>query len=120
MSGLLDDIRTTDDASFKRNLASFMARRAALLQICSNPIAIDLAFSGELPAKLVALDSILTDLIAARGEKVVVWSFFTASLNALCTRYSHYNPVRIDGSVSARKTTTRCYSSAIRPLPALD
>ena len=100
MSGLLDDIRAIDDANFKRNLASFMARRSALLQICSNPIAIDPAISGELPTKVAALDSILTDLIADKGEKVVVWSFFTASLSALCTRYAHYNPVRIDGSVS--------------------
>src|SRR5207253_7442628 len=49
MSGLLDDIRATDDAGFKRRLASFMARRAALLQICSNPVAVDAAFDGELP-----------------------------------------------------------------------
>jgi SNF2 family DNA or RNA helicase len=101
MSGLLDDILATDDGSFKRNLASFMAKRAALLQICSNPISIDPALNGELPAKLAALDSILADLIAAKGEKVIVWSFFTASLDALCIRYARYNPVRIDGSVSA-------------------
>ncbi len=101
MSGLLEDVRATDEISFKRNLASFMARRTALLQICSNPIGIDSAFGCGLPAKLAALDSILTDLIEAKGEKVIVWSFFTASVNALCSRYSNYNPVRIDGSVSA-------------------
>jgi SNF2 family DNA or RNA helicase len=43
----------------------------------------------------------LADLIEARREKVVLWSFFTASLDALFTRYAHYNPVRIDGSVSS-------------------
>ncbi len=100
MSGLLDDIRATDEAGFKRNLASFMARRVALLQICSNPVAIDPSFGAELPAKVEALDSILVDLIETRVEKVVLWSFFTASLDALCGRYARYNPVRIDGTVT--------------------
>lgn len=102
MAGLLADVQSTDEESFKRNLASFMARRAALLQICSNPSAIEPAYgTSELPAKIVALDSILANLIESQGEKVVVWSFFTASLNAICARYSRYNPVRIDGSVTA-------------------
>jgi len=100
LAGLLEDIRAIDDAGFKRNLASFMARRAALLQICSNPASVDPAF-GEVPAKFAALDGILDDLIGQRHEKVVLWSFFTASIDALCARYPQYNPVRIDGSVSA-------------------
>jgi SNF2 family DNA or RNA helicase len=100
MSGLVEDVRGSDEAGFKRNLASFMARRSALLQICSNPVAVDASFAGEAPAKVAALDSILADLIEAKREKVVLWSFFTASLNTLCERYTHYNPVRIDGSVT--------------------
>ena len=101
MAGLLDDIRATDETEFKRNLASFMARRAALLQICSNPIAIDPSFDHEVPAKLAALDCILSDLVTGKGEKVVLWSFFRKSLDALCARYAPYKPVRIDGSVTA-------------------
>jgi SNF2 family DNA or RNA helicase len=101
LSGLISDIRAIDDNEFKRNLASFMARRSALLQICSNPVAVDSAFDGEMSAKVAALDSILPNLIEARREKVVLWSFFRASLNALCDRYARYNPVRIDGSVSS-------------------
>ncbi|MEI9986580.1 MAG: DEAD/DEAH box helicase [Aliidongia sp.] len=100
MAGLLDDIEAVDEMEFKRNLASFMARRAALLQICSNPSAVEPTFA-EVPAKFVALDGILEDLIDQKGEKVVLWSFFTASINAICTRYARYHPVRIDGSVSA-------------------
>jgi len=100
LSGLIADVHSADDASFKRELASFMARRIALLQICSNPSSVDITYSGELPAKLAALDLILADLIATRREKVVLWSFFSASLTALFERYAHYNPVRVDGSVS--------------------
>lgn len=100
LAGLLEDIRAVDDAGFKRNLASFMARRAALLQICSNPAAVDPSFA-EVPAKFAALDGILEDLIGRKGEKVVLWSFFTASVDAVCARYTRYNPVRIDGSISS-------------------
>jgi SNF2 family DNA or RNA helicase len=100
-SGLIDDISTTDDNYFKKNLISFMARRTALLQICSNPVALNPVHADELPAKVAALDSILADLIEGDGEKIVLWSFFTASLGALYNRYARYNPVRIDGSVSA-------------------
>ncbi len=97
---LISELRATDDEGFFRNLASFMARRARLLQICSNPSAVDPAFP-DLPAKFAAIDSLLANLIEKRGEKVVLWSYFTASLDRLCSRYGKYNPVRIDGSVTS-------------------
>jgi SNF2 family DNA or RNA helicase len=99
LRGLLEELEVVDEEGFKRNLASFMARRAALLQICSNPSAVEPGFA-EVPAKFAALDEILEDLISRQGEKVILWSFFTASVEALCVRYARYNPVRIDGSVS--------------------
>jgi SNF2 family DNA or RNA helicase len=49
----------------------------------------------------VGVGSDLTDLIDRKAEKVVLWSFFTASLDALFDRYARFNPVRIDGSVAS-------------------
>jgi SNF2 family DNA or RNA helicase len=97
--GLIDDLRTVDDDVFRRQRASFMARRAALLQICSNPGAVDPCYD-ELPAKLAAIDELLEDLIDRRGEKVLLWSFFTRSIEGIMERYGRYQPVRIDGSVT--------------------
>lgn len=98
--GLVDDVRKSDESTFRRNLGSFMARRVALLQICSNPAS---RYRGEgaegVPAKISALDEILEDLIARRKEKVVLWSYFRASLNDLVRRYEYYGAVRVDGSV---------------------
>src|SRR5206468_11450620 len=37
LNDLILDLRATDDQAFQRRLASFLARRLALLQICSNP-----------------------------------------------------------------------------------
>ena len=67
-----------------------MARRVALLQICSNPVSLNTEGPEEMPAKIAALDKILEDLIARRGEKVVLWSYFRASLNEVMRRYEHY------------------------------
>lgn len=97
--GLIDDLRIVDDQGFRRQRASFMARRAALLQICSNPGAVDPCYN-ELPAKLAAIDELLEDLIDRRGEKVLLWSFFSRSIEGIMERYGRYRPVRIDGSVT--------------------
>jgi SNF2 family DNA or RNA helicase len=51
---------------------------------------------------LAALDGILEDLVHVRREKVVLWSFYRASLERLARRYKRYGLVRIDGSVVDR------------------
>lgn len=99
LEGLISDLRRVDDLSFKKQITSFMAKRLALLQLCSNPSTVVNGYQ-EVPAKLLALDSILDELISRRGEKVVLWSFFTRSLEAILDRYERFNPVRVDGSVS--------------------
>lgn len=99
LRNLILDLRSTDDETFQRKLTSFLARRSALIQICSNPASIVQGYT-EIPAKLHALDSILEEFIIRKGEKVILWSFYTASLSAIFTRYSYFNPVRYDGTVS--------------------
>jgi SNF2 family DNA or RNA helicase len=98
LKDLIVDLKATDDRAFLRQLPSFLARRSALLQICSNPTAVAPDYS-EVPAKLLALDDLLGELITARREKVIVWSFYTASLAGIGARYGMFNPVCYDGSV---------------------
>lgn len=93
-------VRSVDDREFARHLTSFLAKRAALLQICSHPGAIDPLYD-EPPAKHLALDRLLKELIERDGKKVVVWSFFRHSLQALTERYAKYGVARIDGSVGS-------------------
>jgi SNF2 family DNA or RNA helicase len=99
LKSLISDLRSVDDLGFRKQLTSFLAKRSALLQICSNPVAITRCYE-ETPAKLLALDSLLEEIVHQRGDKVVLWSFYTASLDALMVRYAKYNPVRYDGVVS--------------------
>lgn len=99
LKDLVLDLRSTDDRSFQRQLTSFLARRNALLQICSHPSSIVEGYT-ELPAKLLVLDQLLDETVNRRGEKVVLWSFYTASIDAIFQRYSRFNPVRYDGTIA--------------------
>jgi len=99
LQGLIEDLQNTNDEQFSRQIPSFLAKRSALLQICSNPISI-LPSYNETPIKLLALDSLLKELICKKGEKVVLWSFYTTSISAIMERYSSYLPVRYDGTIS--------------------
>lgn len=108
LNELVSDVEGTDEPSFRRHYANFLARRAALLQLCSNPAAIDPSYR-ETPAKLAALDAVV-DRLAAEGEKVLVWSFYTQSITAIVERYGRYGAMRYDGQVSdveARRETVR-------------
>ena len=99
LQGLILDLRSSNDQTFQRELKSFLARRNALLQICSNPKSIVSSYV-ETPSKLNALEELLREMIGNRREKVIVWSFYTASLEAIFQRFSAYNPVRYDGSIN--------------------
>jgi SNF2 family DNA or RNA helicase len=96
---LIVDLRTGDDHTFAKRIPSILARRSALLQICASPGSVIPGYD-EVPTKLVALDDILEDAIVRRGEKVVVWSFYTQSVDSLMERYARFSPVRYDGQVT--------------------
>jgi SNF2 family DNA or RNA helicase len=103
------ELKNHNNETFKKSLASYFQRRAALLQICACPGAIDPTFS-ETPAKYLVLDDLLKDLIN-KGRKVVLWSFYRKSLDEIENRYAQYNPVRVDGSISTtlRKDAVRLF-----------
>jgi SNF2 family DNA or RNA helicase len=99
LDDLILDLRTAVDGTYSRSITSFLERRATLLRICSDPGSVVPGYD-ELPAKLAALDQVLADLVGERGEKVIVWSFYRASLDRIAERYAHYGLVRIDGSIA--------------------
>ena len=108
LNELVADVEQTDEPTFARQYANFLARRAALLQLCSNPAAIDPSYT-ETPAKLTALDAIVEQL-TSQSEKVLVWSFYTQSITEIVERYRSYGAMRYDGQVSdveTRRETVR-------------
>lgn len=96
---LRSELEAIDDVTFEKNKLSYLAKRSCLLQICSNPASIQKSYT-EIPGKIHKIDEILDDLIIKQGEKVILWSFFTATISALYERYKRFNPVRYDGTIT--------------------
>lgn len=103
------ELRTLSNETFKKRLATYFQRRAALLQICACPGALDPTLS-ETPVKYAALDELLERLVSEK-RKVIVWSFFKRSLDEMIERYRRFNPVRVDGSVATadRKAAVKSF-----------
>lgn len=103
------ELKNLNNETFKKKLATYFQRRAALLQICCCPGALDPTLS-EIPAKYEALDELLERLIS-QNRKVIVWSFFRYSLDEMAARYARYNPVRVDGSIptAMRRTAVKSF-----------
>lgn len=99
LSDLIVDLRSVDDATYGREIQSFLERRSALLRICADPSSLVPGYD-ELPAKVSALDELLRSLVVDGGEKVIVWSFYRTSLERIASRFAHYGLVRVDGSVA--------------------
>lgn len=99
LQDLILDLEQIDDETFRNRIQTFLERRAALLRICADPSPIIAGYT-ETPAKITALDELLTQLVTEQGEKVVVWSFYRASLERIAARYSRMGLVRIDGSIA--------------------
>ena len=114
LDDLVLDLESVSEEEFKHKYTSFLARRAALLQICSNPAAVVKGYQ-ETPAKLLALDSLLHELIEKQREKVVLWSFYTYSISALVERYSNFGTLRYDGKtpdVNTRRNTVQRFQES--------
>ncbi len=100
LNELVAELERTTDVEFKGRISSFLAKRIALLQACSNPASLVNTYT-ETPSKLLAIDSLLEEMIARRREKVVLWSFFTQSIDSITSRYKRFNPVRYDGTITS-------------------
>jgi SNF2 family DNA or RNA helicase len=81
-----------------------LKRLLRLVQVASNPRLIDDSYRGT-PAKLLVLRNLIDDIID-RGEKVIVWTSFTANVDWLAREFRTYGAVRIHGKLSYEQRTT--------------
>lgn len=109
---LIADVESLDDKQFLKQLGTFLARRMALLRITSNPSGVFDNYK-ESPGKLLALDELIERLVEKDGEKLVIWSCFTHSLNTIYERYERFGAVRYDGSssIDERREAVRKFQS---------
>ena len=100
LRALADELEQVTDEQFKRRITNFLAQRAALLQLCSNPAGVVEGYDGT-PAKLQALDGIIERIVVQQKEKVVIWSFYTGTIDRIMGRYRHLGAIRYDGTVAS-------------------
>lgn len=81
-----------DDAS------PILKRIMRLVQITSNPKMLNSSINF-ISSKERELDSLLKEIIG-RDEKVIVWTIYKFNVDYFCNKYSNYNAVKIDGSMS--------------------
>lgn len=105
-------LKSMDNATFRKSLATYFQQRSALLQICACPEAVDPSFTGA-SVKLEALDKLVEEVVERRGKKILIWSFYKASLRSIMERYERYSPVLIDGTSSAteRAESVHCFQN---------
>lgn len=100
LRALAVELQQVSDEQFKRQITNFLAQRAALLQLCSNPSGVVESYDGT-PAKLQALDGIVERLVVQQREKIVIWSFYTGTIDRIMERYRHLGAIRYDGTVAS-------------------
>jgi SNF2 family DNA or RNA helicase len=98
---LLVELRTFDNKVFKKRLLYYLQQREMLLRICACPDSVDPLFDGA-NAKLEMLEHLSEELLRDQQRKIVVWSFYTAGVDAAERLLKKYGVVRIDGAVTDR------------------
>lgn len=76
-----------------------LAQLLRLSQIASNPALV--APIGRVPAKMLELDRLIDEIVRAGGEKVILWSHYVRTIQALADRYANLGAVALYGGTPA-------------------
>jgi SNF2 family DNA or RNA helicase len=95
-------LKRLDDSTFKRSLATYFQKRAALLQISISPALIgDWEFAS---GKYEKLEEIVEQKLAEHDtSKLIIWSSYTKSIDHVASLVSRWNPVVLDGRAGDAK-----------------
>src|SRR5581483_6980942 len=80
------------------NADEILKRLLRLVQVASNPRLVDHAYHG-VPGKLPALCSLIGQVVDA-GEKAIVWSSFTETVDWLKRELESFGPVKVHGKMT--------------------
>ena len=96
---LIVELRSFDNKTFKKHLASYFQKRTTLLEICAVPKMVDPLYAGK-SAKLVKLIE-LVDSLAKENRKVVIWTCYRDSVTEIYEALERFSPLIIDGSITS-------------------
>lgn len=93
------ELRSLDNKTFKKHLATYFQKRTTLLEICAVPRMVDPLFAAE-SAKLQKLVELVNSL-AIEHRKVLIWTCYRDSVSEIAEALSQYHPLIIDGSITS-------------------
>ncbi len=97
---LVCEVRTMSGEQFRAYAPTALAKLLRLSQLASNP-ALLLPTEPRVPAKFWELDHLLDEIVRGSDEKVVIWSHYVETLEALLRRYQDLRPVPLYGGTPA-------------------
>jgi len=80
--------------------STVLAQLTKLIQLASNP-ALLLPDSKETPGKFLELDAVVRNIMAVLGRKVIIWSSFVKTIEALVQRFSDFGAIALYGGTPA-------------------
>jgi SNF2 family DNA or RNA helicase len=103
---LYDDMRTEmvcalqamSGEEYRAFASTALVKLTRLSQIASNPALLFPEIQNT-PGKFETLDSVVEDIMAVPGRKVIIWSNFVSSIEALIERYKGYGAVALYGEI---------------------
>lgn len=93
-------LREMSGEEYQAFASTALAQLTRLMQIASNPSLI-LPGATETPGKFAALDGVLGDILEIPGRKVIIWSNYIGTIEALMQRYKDYGAVALYGGTPA-------------------
>lgn len=96
---LVCEIQGLSGEQFRAFAPTALSRILRLSQLASNPSLL-LPESGRIPAKFLELDELVEEICGGAGEKVILWSNYVKSIQALLDRYSRFGAVALYGEIA--------------------
>ena len=97
---LVCEVRAMSGEEFRAYAPTALARLLRLSQIASNP-ALLLPTEPRVPAKFEEIDHLLEEIVRGGGDKVIIWSHYVGTLEALLERYREFSPLGLYGGTPA-------------------
>jgi len=94
--GIVREVEPMSGDQFRIFAGTALTRLLRLSQIASNP---QLVFPGEVnvPGKVIELDSLIDEIVRTNGRKVILWSPYVKTIQALEQRYADVSAASLYG-----------------------
>jgi len=107
------DIRAMSGEQYRVFASTALAQLTRLSQIASNPALVFPKVHGS-PGKFEALDGIIADILSVPSRKVIVWSNYVKSIEAILERLRGYGAISTLRRNSKQRASRHCFSLSKR------